>query len=73
MCQPLNLWLAMYGVRLILSTVIAALPLVGPRRWHPRSESYQRLTDSFNLVGFVVFILGNFWSKGKHWRCWPRT
>jgi len=59
--RPLNLWLLLYGARLLCSTVVASLPLLSRRRWHPRGEAYSRLYDTVNLFGFIVFILGNFW------------
>jgi len=59
--RPLNLWLILYGMRLVVSTCVSGLPVCDRRRFNPRGEPYQRLNDTANMLGFVVFILGNFW------------
>jgi hypothetical protein len=66
--RPLNLWLLLHGLRLLCSTIVAGLPILARRRWHPRGEAYQRIQDTVNLWGFVVFILGNFWSEADRGR-----
>ncbi len=60
--RPINLWLVLYGIKLMASTVVSGLPLLSRPRWHPRGEAYGRLHDTVNLFGFVVFIFDNFWS-----------
>jgi hypothetical protein len=59
--RPLNLWLLLFGARLLMSTIVAGLPVCYPREWHPLGERYRRMNDVVNLLGFTIFILGNFW------------
>lgn len=58
--RPLNLWLIIHGCRLVMTTCVAALPLVSPRRWAAQSDRFQRVNESTNLLAFITFILGNF-------------
>ena len=58
--RPLSLWLVIHGCRLVMTTCVAALPVVSPRRWSAQGERFQRVNESTNLLAFITFILGNF-------------
>lgn len=71
--RPLNLWLILHAARLVMTTFVAALPLLSPRRWSPNGERFQRMNESANLLAFITFIIGNFCElqRGTHLLCCP--
>lgn len=64
--RPVSLWLIFHGVRLLLSVVVAGLPLYNARRFHPYTMRYRRLTDTMNMLGLFVFVWGNFTGQTEH-------
>ena len=56
--RPISLWLMFHGLRLLLSVIVAGLPLWDSRRFHPYTSRYRRLTDTMNMMGLVGLFPG---------------